>query len=383
MALHHADSTTRLSESQPPAPNFSHPTPRPGSQHQNRRVSLPECGPTQEIQQERQPCSLTQLSPYLRRRPRSQTDANNSTKISRTAHQDPNSGQSVKFTQISYASSKQRLSRRQCPTFQDPDAQTLPKSRTGHPSNERGQSVAQRYFSWVEPSSQRLSLPSTKRRRSVHVPYKDRPHSLLQDQRQSLDYADFMAMKPYVHKSVDPRTAGVDHHDFASFSLEGARSSSATSPKLQHCHTSIGPTQRFNSWFSHTNEERQNSKGSITGSMARRASNSIDTIFGSDRKPSILSRMTEGVFVPTAEELETLYSTPSAPAFDLDLEKGAEEPERPANPARSLTRSQLLLQRLVFTFVVLGLNGACIAAIATGNSGAWYASPNGKEGCVY
>jgi hypothetical protein len=75
---------------------------------------------------------------------------------------------------------------------------------------------------------------------------------------------------------------------------------------------------------------------------------------------------------------EKNLATSSATAIEYDDEKA--EPEEnpgdaedeeppPVNPARSLTRKELIQQRLFFGGIVALLNIGCIVAIATGNSG--------------
>ncbi|KAK4629313.1 Chitin synthase 6 [Fulvia fulva] len=81
--------------------------------------------------------------------------------------------------------------------------------------------------------------------------------------------------------------------------------------------------------------------------------------------------MTEGVFSPTEEEIERFYTTPGPGAFDLDVEKGLAPDQQPVNPARILTRRELLHQRLVFASIVFAFNVACIVVSAVGYSGVW------------
>jgi chitin synthase len=79
----------------------------------------------------------------------------------------------------------------------------------------------------------------------------------------------------------------------------------------------------------------------------------------------------DGIIAPTSEEAALYYHTPSIAAFNTDLEKGVDDPEGPINPARNLTKKELLRQRLFFGSLVLSGNVACIVASAMGYSGAW------------
>lgn len=347
-------------------PNFSRPLNRHENQHHIRQRSLPDYHLARPMQRGSQETSRpVPIIPEIQ---------------VRNVHEEPDRRQqSITFAPISYAlEEEQREWRKKDSLAQGPDAipaePTLYGTRHGYrPRHERRRTGSLQPSSWTLQSLRTRSSLTAKRRRSISAPYKNRPQSLSCDSEHNVVDIKNADSLDCTSNDVESRVAGVDQRDFAFLQKDATCPPRLPDTGYRDDHFPRTRTQRPESWTPRSHDgQRRSSRLSDHGNFSRRASHSIETIFGSDRKPSIVARMTEGVLGPTAEELATKYSVPSIAAFSLDLEKGPTEPDRPVNPARSLTRRELLCQRMFFASLVLGFNAACIFAVASGNTGAWY-----------
>lgn len=290
-----------------------------------------------------------------------------------------NQPQSVAFAQVSYTSTgDQAPGRNGIGSSQAPDAMSpaepttdVPRGEDRHHDHDRMSVQRSSGMEYKAPWNH-VTLPGITRR-TVFTARKNRWQSLPSDRKRSSSPAGMLT--PNLYEDTSLRAAGVDDNDFASFLPIDDHSHGWTSTELHSLDDfNRASAGRAASWTPRIRDERRRSyRLSLPANMGRTISGPLEAIFGSGRRQSILARLTEGVLVPTTEEIATLYSTPSIAAFALDLEKGLDDPDGPLNPARSLTRRELLVQRIAFTLLVLGLNSACIIASATGNSGAWYA----------
>ncbi|KXS99336.1 hypothetical protein AC578_6745 [Pseudocercospora eumusae] len=132
-----------------------------------------------------------------------------------------------------------------------------------------------------------------------------------------------------------------------------------------------GP-RRVSTWTVRPHRRHSLRTHSFDPGVRRRFSNAAEIVFGSERRQSVVAKAVEDVIAPRTEEALKFYHTPSVAAFDVDIEKGPDDPEEgPVNPARNLTKKELLHQRLFFGSIVVSLNIACIVASGMGYSGTW------------
>ncbi|KXT14102.1 hypothetical protein AC579_771 [Pseudocercospora musae] len=176
------------------------------------------------------------------------------------------------------------------------------------------------------------------------------------------------------------RSEGIEQHDFAFDHDSEHRKSGADQDLPRHDPRRMrgasifeehGP-RRASTWTVRPHRRQSLRTHSFDPGVRRRFSNAAEMVFGSERRQSVVAKAVEDVIAPQTEGALRFYHTPSVAAFDVDIEKGPDDPdEGPVNPARNLTKKELLHQRLFFGSIVVSLNIACIVASGMGYSGTW------------